>query len=141
MSKSMIKETTDYVTMTMSKPRTREAAKTKLEAIKAERQSKMHAVTKVATQWVVTGAVEGAVVNTTFTIGNAISEGLTGESLHGAGLLATAGAAAVLGVGVGLRTYDTVGDAIDMVDDYRERQAKREMYSLDGLTFTEETDI
>lgn len=80
-------------------------------------------------------------INTTFTIGNAISEGLTGESLHGLGLAATTATALTLGVGVGVRTYCTVGDAIDMVDDYRERQAKREMYSLDGMYFDSETDI
>ena len=141
MRKSLYKENIDYIATEVTTPTTHEAAEAKLEAIKSERKSRMHKVTKYTAQCVATAAVEGTVINTTFTIGNAISEGLTGESLHGVGLALTTATALTLGVGAGVRTYCTVGDAIDMVDDYRERQAKREMYSLDGLTFSEETDI
>lgn len=141
MRKSLHRETVDYIATEICTPTTHEGAEAKLAAIKSERKSRMHKITKYTTQCVATAAVEGTVINTTFSIANAISEGLTGESLHGLGLAATTATALTLGVGVGVRTYCTVGDAIDMVDDYRERQAKREMYSLDGMYFDSETDI
>lgn len=131
MSKLM-KEAKNYATATRV-CRTKEDAENKLAAIRTDRKSTMHAVAKTATQWIATVTVEGTVINTTFAVGNTISEGLTGESLHGVGLAATAATAAVLGIGTGIRTYDMVGDAVDMIDDYREKKAMEEMHSLPSL--------
>lgn len=135
MRKSMINENIDFVRTRLSKPATVDEAKAKVQLVNEEQNSRLHRVSNVAMSVSAGLAVEGTVMATTFQIGNAISEGLTGQSLHGVGLAATSVAAVSLGFGAGYRTMTAVEDGLKMVDDYRMRKAQEELHSLESMDF------
>ena len=126
MRKSMINENIDFVKTRINRPESVDEAKEKVALVNAEQNSRMHKVANVAMSVTAGLAVEGTVMATTFQVGNAISEGLTGQSLHGIGLTATSMAAITLGVGAGYRTMTAVEDGLKMVDDYRSKKAYEE---------------
>ena len=115
---------------TMRIPSSKEAAEAKLELIKKDQNSKMHKGTNIATKVVASLTMQAASMNTVYAIGNGISEGLTGESLHGVGLAATSVVAAGVGLGVGVRTYMAVDDGLKMIDEYRLQQAEEELQAF-----------
>lgn len=115
---------TDRFIDTLRTPHTKGEAEAKLDLIKKDQQSKMHNATKVATKVVATVTMQAATMNTVFAVGNGISEGLTGESLHGFGLAATSLVATGVGLGVGVRTYMTVDDGLKMIDEWRLKNAE-----------------
>lgn len=129
---------TDRFVDTLRTPHTKEAAEAKIELIKKDQASKMHKGTKIATKVVATVTMQAATMNTVFAVGNGISEGLTGESLHGFGLAATSLVATGVGLGVGIRTYMTVSDGLDMIDEYRLKNAEDELQDFN--TTDEEFD-
>ena len=108
-------------------PHSKEAAEAKVELIKKDQGSKMHKGTQIATKVVASLTMQATTMNTVYAIGNGISEGLTGESLHGVGLAATSVVAAGVGLGVGIRTYMAVDDGLKMIDEYRLRNAEAEL--------------
>lgn len=111
-----------------------------VKTLEKEQKSKMHAITKYAASVSAGLAVEAGVINTTFAFGNGVSQALTGENLHGAGLYVTAGAAAVLGVGTGLRTVCAVQDGIDMVDEWKLSKAKAHLQVLEDDILNDTSD-
>ena len=121
---------TDRFINTMRIPSSKEAAEAKLKLIKKDQQSKAHKATNVAMKVVATVTMQATTMNTVYAIGNGISEGLTGESLHGVGLAATSVVAAGVGLGVGVRTYMAVDDGLKMIDEYRLQQAEDELQSF-----------
>lgn len=98
----------------------------------------MHRVSNVAMKVVATATMQAATLNTVYSIGNGISEGLTGESLHGVGLAATSIIATGAAFGVGIRTYTAVDDGLKMIDDYRMQKAQEEFHSLESMDFSED---
>ena len=108
----------------------KEAAEAKIAAIKTEQNSKMHRFTKTVTKFVAGVAMQSVTIDGIYAVGNGISEGLTGESLHGVGLVATTVVAAGVGLGVGLRTCAAVDDALTMVDEWRLKNAEDELQAF-----------
>lgn len=136
MRKSMYTENVNFVKTRLSRPTNVDEAKEKVQLVNEEQNSRLHRVSNVAMSVTAGLAVEGTVMATTFQIGNAISEGLTGQSLHGVGLAATSVAAVSLGFGAGYRTMTAVEDGLKMVDDYRMRKAQEELHSLESMDFS-----
>ena len=135
MKKSMINENIDFVKTRINKPESVDEAKEKVALVNAEQNGRMHKVANVAMSVTAGLAVEGTVMATTFQVGNAISEGLTGQSLHGIGLTATSMAAITLGFGAGYRTMTAVEDGLKMIDEYRSKKAYDELHSLESMDF------
>lgn len=133
MRKSMITENIEFAKTRIETPRTVDEAREKINRISDERQGKLHRISNYAMSVGAGFAVESGVVATTFQVGNAISEGLTGESLHGVGLAATSMAALTLGFGAGYRTMTAVADGLKMVDEYRTQKAFAELHALEAL--------
>lgn len=102
-----------------------------VKTLEKEKKSTMHEITKYVASVGAGLAVEAGVINTTLAFGNGVSQALTGENLHGAGLAVTAGAAAVLGLGTGIRTIYAVQDGFDMVDEWRLNKAKAHLQVLE----------
>ena len=121
---------TDRFINTLRTPHTKEDAEKKLETLKDDQNSKMHKASKMAMKVVSTATVQIATMNTVYAVGNSVSEGLTGESLHGVGLAATSMVATGAALGVGLRTYMAVDDGLKMIDEYRLQQAEDELQSF-----------
>ena len=133
MRKSLFKENVDFVKTRFESPRTSEEAREKINRLSDEKHAKLHRISNYAMSVGAGLAVESGVMATTFRVGNTISEGLTGESLHGVGLAATSVAAVTLGFGAGYRTATAVEDGLKMVDEYRARQAFAELHALEAL--------
>lgn len=112
--------------------KSKEAAEAKVQMLKMDQASKMHKASKMAMKLAATATVQAASMNTVFSVGNAISEGLTGESLHGGGLVATSVVAAGVGFGMGIRTYTAVDDGLKMIDEYRLKNAEDELQSFNS---------
>jgi len=129
---------TDRFIDTLRTPHTKEAAEKKLATLEEDQNSKMHKVSNVAMKVVATATMQAATLNTVYSIGNGISEGLTGESLHGVGLAATSIIATGAAFGVGIRTYTAVDDGLKMIDDYRMQKAHEELHSLESIDFSED---
>lgn len=110
--------------------KTKEAAEAKLQILKMDQNSKMHKASQMAMKLAATATVQAASMNTVFTVGNTISEGITGESLHGAGLVATSVVAAGVGFGMGIRTYTAVDDGLKLIDERRLKDAEDELQSF-----------
>ena len=93
----------------------------------------MHAIANTATKYVAAIGMETATINGIYAVANGISEGLTGEPLHGASLVATTVVAAGVGISVGFRTYDAVDDGLKMIDEWRLKNAEEllENFSID----------
>ena len=111
-----------------------------VDALKKTQRSKIHKLTRYAASVGAGMAVETGVMNATFAFGNGVSQALTGESLHGAGLAVTAGAAVVLGVGTGLTTAYAVEDGFDMVDEWRLEKANAHLKVLEDFESDLESD-
>ena len=92
----------------------------------------MHRVSNMAMKVVATATMQAATMNTVYAIGNGISEGLTGESLHGVGLAATSIVATGAAFGVGIRTYTAVDDGLKMIDERRLKQAEDELSTFNS---------
>lgn len=120
--------------------KTKEAAEDKLQILKMDQNSKMHKASQMAMKLAATATVQAASMNTVFSVGNAISEGITGESLHGAGLVATSVVAAGVGFGMGVRTYTAVDDGLKMIDERRLQQAEDELQTFNSSD-EEEADV
>ena len=129
---------TDRFIDTLRTPHTKEAAEKKLATLEEEQNSRMHRVSNVAMKVVATATMQAATLNTVYSIGNGISESLTGESLHGVGLAATSIIATGAAFGVGIRTYTAVDDGLKMIDDYRMQKAHEELHSLESMDFSED---
>ena len=71
-------------------------------------------------------------MNTVYAIGNGISEGLTGENLHGVGLAVTSVVAVGAGLGAGIRTYMAVDDGLKMIDEWRLKNAEDELQDFNS---------
>ena len=125
-----IYEATDRFLNTCRTPHDKVGAEAKVAKIKEDQNSRMHKFTKVATKVVATAGMQTATMSAVYSVGNAVSEGLTGESLHGVGLAVTSVAAVSLGLGVGVRTYMTVGTGLDMIDERRLKDAEDELQSF-----------
>ena len=123
---------TDRFIDTLRTPNTKEAAEKKLATLKEDQSSKMHKVGNMAMKVVATATTEAATMNTIYAIGNGISEGLTGEPLHGAGLVATSLVATGAALGVGIRTYTAVDDGLKMIDEWRLKNAEEELQSFNS---------
>lgn len=123
---------TDRFIGTLRTPHTKEAAEAKVDLIKADQQSKAHKISSVAMKVAATATMQATTMNTVYAIGNGISEGLTGESLHGVGLAATSVVAVGAGLGVGIRTYMAVDDGLKMIDEYRLKNAEDELQSFNS---------
>lgn len=123
---------TDRFVDTLRTPHTKEAAERKVDLIKADQQSKAHKISKVGMKVVATATMQIATMNTVYAIGNGISEGITGESLHGVGLAATSLVATGAALGVGIRTYTAVGTGLDMIDERRLKEAEDELQTFNS---------
>ena len=121
---------TDRFIDTMRTPHDKKSAEKKVSLIKEDQNSHMHKFSKMAIKLVATAATETASMDAVFAVGNGISEGLTGESLHGPGLVATSLVANGVGIGVGLRTYVAVDEGLKMIDERRLQQAEDELQSF-----------
>ena len=117
---------------TMRPARNKKAAEDKVELIKADQKSGMHRASKMAMKVVATATVQATSMNAVFAVGNGISEGLTGEPLHGAGLVATSLVATGVGLGVGIRTYVAVDETLKMVDERRLKEAEDELQTFNS---------
>ena len=115
---------------TLRTPHTKEDAEKKLETVKEDQSSKMHKASNMAMKIVATASVQIATMNTVYAVGNSVSEGLTGESLHGVGLAATSIVATGAALGVGIRTYTAVDEGLKMIDERRLKQAEDELQSF-----------
>lgn len=111
-----------------------------IERLEREKQSTMHNIAKCAASFGAGIAVEAGVIHTTFAFGNGISQALTGENLHGVGLVATAATASVLGIGTGTRTAFAVQDGFNMVDEWRLEKANAHLKVLEELESDLESD-
>lgn len=123
---------------------TSEKQKEIIDDLEKESESKLHTFTKHVAAVGAGFAVETGVMNATFAFGNGVSQALTGENLHGAGLVATAGVATVLGIGSGIRTAYAVEDGFDMVDTWRMQNAKHSLQVLEDVesrATSEEDDV
>lgn len=138
MAKSMFRENVDFAKTRFESPRTVEEAREKIDRLTDEKKGKLHRISNYAMSVGAGLAVESGVMATTFKIGNSISEGLTGESLHGVGLVATSAAAVTLGFGTGYRTMTAVEDGLKMVDEYRARQAFAKLHALEALDVSDD---
>ena len=118
---------TDRFVDTLRTPHTKEAAEAKIELIKKDQASKAHKISSVAMKVAATATMQATTMNTVYAIGNGISEGLTGESLHGVGLAATSVVAVGAGLGVGIRTYTAVDTGLKMIDEKRLKEAEDEL--------------
>ena len=67
---------TDRFIDTLRTPQTKEAAEKKLATLEEEQSSRMHRVSNVAMKVVATATMQAATLNTVYSIGNGISEGL-----------------------------------------------------------------
>lgn len=123
---------TDRFIDTLRTPHTKEAAEAKVDLIKADQQSKAHKATNVAMKVVATVTMQATTMNTVYAIGNGISEGLTGENLHGVGLAVTSVVAVGAGLGAGIRTYMAVDDGLKMIDEWRLKNAEDELQDFNS---------
>ena len=123
---------TDRFISTLRTPHTKEDAEKKLATVKEDQDSRMHRVSNMAMKVVATATMQAATMNTVYAIGNGISEGLTGESLHGVGLAATSIVATGAAFGVGIRTYTAVDDGLKMIDERRLKQAEDELSTFNS---------
>lgn len=124
--------TTERFIDTMRPVHNKKEAEAKVALIKEDQNSRMHRASKMVMKVVATATTEAATMNTIYAIGNGISEGVTGESLHGVGLVATSLVATGAALGVGIRTYSAVDEGLKMIDERRLKQAEDELSTFNS---------